>query len=55
MRSWRELVYRAEPDGREASLVRAMGIEVVRYLQRVGAPIAGAPPSAENVTGDDRG
>jgi len=34
MRSFRELVYRAEPDGREASLVRAMGIEVVRYLER---------------------
>jgi TrmH family RNA methyltransferase len=54
MRSWRELVYRAELDGREASLVRAMGIEVVRYLQRVGAPLAGAPPSAEHLTGDDR-
>ena len=36
MRSFREIVFRAELDGREASLVRAMGIEVVRYLQRVG-------------------
>ena len=54
MRSLREIFYRADLDGREASLVRAMGIEVVRYLQRVGAPLAGAPPSAENVTGDDR-
>jgi TrmH family RNA methyltransferase len=34
MRSFRELVFRAEPDGREASLLRAMGIEVVRYLER---------------------
>ena len=40
MRSFREIVFRADLDGREASLVRAMGIEVVRYLQRVGAPLA---------------
>ena len=25
-------------DGREASLVRAMGIEVIRYLERAGVP-----------------
>jgi TrmH family RNA methyltransferase len=41
MRSFREIVHRAELDGREAALVRAMGIEVVRYLGRVGAPVAG--------------
>jgi len=35
MRSFREIVYRAELDGREASLLRAMGIEVVRFLDRV--------------------
>ena len=34
MRSFREMVFRADLDGREASLVRAMGIEVVRYLER---------------------
>ncbi|HEV2085925.1 MAG TPA: TrmH family RNA methyltransferase [Gemmatimonadales bacterium] len=34
MRSFREIVFRADVDGREASLVRAMGIEVVRYLER---------------------
>jgi TrmH family RNA methyltransferase len=34
MRSFREVVYRADLDGREASLLRAMGIEVVRYLAR---------------------
>jgi tRNA C32,U32 (ribose-2'-O)-methylase TrmJ len=34
MRSFREVVYRAGLDGREASLLRAMGIEVVRYLDR---------------------
>ena len=34
MRSFREIVHRAALDGREASLFRAMGIEVVRYLDR---------------------
>lgn len=36
MRSFREVLFRAELDGREASLIRAMGIEVVRYLERKG-------------------
>jgi TrmH family RNA methyltransferase len=35
MRSFREVVFRAELDGREASLLRAMGIEVVRFLDRL--------------------
>ena len=35
MRSFREIVFRAALDGREASLLRAMGIEVVRYLERI--------------------
>ena len=34
MRSFREIVFRAGLDGREASLLRAMGIEVMRYLDR---------------------
>jgi TrmH family RNA methyltransferase len=34
LRSFREIVHRAAPDGREASLLRAMGIEVVRFLER---------------------
>lgn len=37
MRSFREMVFRAAPDGREASLLRAMGIEVVRFLDRTQA------------------
>ncbi|HEX5386310.1 MAG TPA: TrmH family RNA methyltransferase [Gemmatimonadales bacterium] len=45
LRSWREIIFRAGLDGREASLVRAMGIEVVRYLTRMGVPM-GRPPSA---------
>ncbi len=47
MRSFREIVHRAELDGREAALLRAMGIEVVRYLGRVGAPVAAEPPAGE--------
>ena len=46
MRSWREILFRAELDGREASLVRAMGIEVVRFLVRNGLPL---PPEAAGV------
>jgi tRNA (cytidine32/uridine32-2'-O)-methyltransferase len=53
MRSLREILYRAALDGREASLVRAMGIEVVRYLQRVGAPLAGGPPVADDTVEDE--
>jgi TrmH family RNA methyltransferase len=34
MRSFREVMFRADLDGREASLLRAMGIEIVRYLDR---------------------
>jgi TrmH family RNA methyltransferase len=37
MRSLREVVFRAELDGREASLLRAMGIEVVRFLDRLNS------------------
>jgi TrmH family RNA methyltransferase len=35
MRSLREILYRADLDGREAALVRAMGIEVSRFLDRL--------------------
>jgi len=53
MRSLREVLYRADLDGREASLVRAMGIEIVRYLQRVGAPLAGTPPPNGDTVEDE--
>jgi len=36
MRSFREILFRSQMDGREAALVRAMGIEVRRYLERKG-------------------
>lgn len=42
LRSFREILYRARMDGREAALVRAMGIEVRRFLERKG--IAAEPP-----------
>lgn len=36
MRSVRSMLFRAQPDARELSLVRAMSIEVLRYLERTG-------------------
>jgi tRNA/rRNA methyltransferase/tRNA (cytidine32/uridine32-2'-O)-methyltransferase len=51
MRGFREALHRAELDTREAALIRAMGIEVVRFLERRGlpvpAPVAPAGPDAE--------
>ena len=44
MRSFREIIFRAGLDGREAALLRAMGIEVRRYLERNGVAPAGVPP-----------
>ena len=41
MRTMRELVHRAEPDAREAGLLRAVAIEVVKFIGRQGA--AGPP------------
>jgi hypothetical protein len=34
MRSIREALFRAELDGREATLLRAIALEVVRYIER---------------------
>jgi TrmH family RNA methyltransferase len=36
MRSLRTLTYRAEPDDRELSLLRAISLEIVRFLERTG-------------------
>ena len=44
IRSFREVFFRAGLDGREASLIRAMGIEVVRYLEREGVSVGQVPP-----------
>ena len=40
MRTVREIVRRADPDAREAGLLRANSIEVVKYVRRIG----GRPP-----------
>jgi hypothetical protein len=34
MRTVRSLTARASPDARELSLIRAMAIEVIRYMER---------------------
>lgn len=54
MRAFREMIYRAKPEVREAALIRAMGIEVARYLERKGLPVpdrisptAEEPPEVE--------
>ena len=36
MRSLRTLTFRAEPDDRELSLLRAISLEIVRFLERTG-------------------
>lgn len=43
MRGFREILYRADLDEREAKLIRAMGIEVLRYLERIGGRISEPP------------
>ncbi|HEX2206463.1 MAG TPA: TrmH family RNA methyltransferase [Longimicrobium sp.] len=40
MRTLREIIRRADPDAREAGFLRAMAIEVVKYVRRIG----GLPP-----------
>lgn len=41
LRTFREIVYRANPDSREASLLRAIGLEIGHFLRRKG--VAPAP------------
>ena len=50
MRGFREALHRADLDTREAALLRAMGIEVTRYLERrgLGAPPAGGGTDAQD-------
>jgi TrmH family RNA methyltransferase len=43
MRTLRELVRRADVDHREAGFIRAMAIEVVKYLQRAGVYVERSP------------
>jgi tRNA/rRNA methyltransferase/tRNA (cytidine32/uridine32-2'-O)-methyltransferase len=44
MRSLRTLTYRAAPDSRELSLLRAMALEIVRFLERTGRIERALPP-----------
>lgn len=55
MRGFREALHRADLDTREAALIRAMGIEVVRYLERhrLAVPPPGAPVPAAAAEPDD--
>lgn len=59
MRGFREVIFRADPDGREATLLRAIGLEVGHYMRRNGllpaAPRAGAegtPPDTPGTEGN---
>ncbi|MBV9109688.1 MAG: hypothetical protein JO306_09810, partial [Gemmatimonadetes bacterium] len=47
MRTLRELVHRADVDAREAGFLRAMAIEVVKYLKRAGVYEERAPAAPE--------
>ncbi len=58
MRSLRALTFRAAPDDRELSLLRAMALEVVRFLERTGRIERMLPPDVSprpprHVTGRD--
>jgi TrmH family RNA methyltransferase len=51
MRTLRSLTFRAAPNARELSLVRATVIEVVNYLERMGLADAPAPLSPPSSSG----
>jgi TrmH family RNA methyltransferase len=58
MRSLRAITFRAEPDDRELSLLRAMSLEVVRFLERTGRierelPNDVSPRPPRHITGRD--
>jgi hypothetical protein len=60
MRSIRALTFRSTPDDRELSLLRAIALEVVRFLERTGRvertlseDVSPRPP--RHITGRDTG
>jgi TrmH family RNA methyltransferase len=60
MRSLRSLTFRAAPDDRELSLLRAVALEIVRFLERTGGierslPDNVSPRPPRHVTGRDTG
>lgn len=52
MRSYRELIRRADPDAREAGFLRAMAIEVQKHVRRLGGEV---PGEDESGAGDGEG
>ena len=60
MRALRAITYRAEPDDRELSLLRAISLEIVRFLERTGRVDRSLPPDVSprpprHITGRDTG
>ena len=53
IRSMRSLTYRAAPDAREILLMRAIAIEVVRFLERAGVPVPPRKPTPKRPDGAD--
>jgi TrmH family RNA methyltransferase len=58
MRSLRAITYRAQPDDRELSLLRAISLEIVRFLERTGRkertlPEDVSPRPPRHITGRD--
>ena len=49
MRSIRAMTYRAAPDARELSLLRAAALEVLRFLERTGRIERSLPPESRPV------
>jgi TrmH family RNA methyltransferase len=47
MRTLRSLVHRAEPDMREAGLLKAMAMETLHFLRRKGVEVGSTPESTE--------
>ena len=52
IRAFREVLFRASLDVREAALIRAIGIEVVRFLERKGIPVPDRIRPGEGVRDD---
>lgn len=55
MRGFREVIFRADPDGREATLLRAIGLEVGHYMRRNGLLPAIDPARGEGTPSDEPG
>jgi tRNA C32,U32 (ribose-2'-O)-methylase TrmJ len=54
LRTIRTTLSRAEPDLQEAGIFRAIGFEIVSYLDRVPGPAGGGPEEGEPYNGSGR-